>query len=95
MPVLLLLLAGAVCLLPLAEGRLLKQDPFTVATSRGQQPAGVWAMTGQDAEAGAASTSKGIEYNAGDVVAAGDGVPGPLSQGAATDGIRAQTRSCQ
>lgn len=70
---------------------MLKQEPFSMASSTGQQPAGVWAVTNHDAEAGAGSQAKGVRYNAGSIITAGDGAPGPLAQGVATENAR--TRS--
>jgi hypothetical protein len=60
---------------------MLKQEPVTFTSSKGQQPAGYWAITGHDAEAGAASGAKGIRYNSGTIHMAGDGAPGPLAMG--------------
>jgi hypothetical protein len=74
--------AGLVCL---ADGRTLKQDPYTVTSSKGHQPAGIWARTGHDAEVGAASGAKGVRYNDGQITLSGDGTPGPLALGSASD----------
>jgi hypothetical protein len=60
---------------------MLKQEPLTFTNVKGQQPAGQWAITGHDAEAGAASGAKGIRYNSGTIHMAGDGAPGPLAMG--------------
>lgn len=51
---------------------------------KGDQPAGIWAVTGHDAEAGAASAAKGVRYNEGQIQMAGEGAPGPLAQGIAS-----------
>lgn len=67
----------------LVQARLLKQDPVSFTDIQGQQPAGQWAITGHEAEAGAASGAKGVRYNDVSVQVAGDGTPGPLSLGVA------------
>lgn len=72
--------AGNVCL---TQARLLRQDPKSFTDVAGQQPAGQWAITGHEAEAGAASGAKGIRYNDGVIHMAGDGAPGPLALGVA------------
>jgi hypothetical protein len=51
---------------------------------KGDQPAGIWAVTGHDAEAGGASAAKGVRYNEGKIQVAGEGAPGPLAQGIAS-----------
>lgn len=54
---------------------------MTLTTVKGDQPLGTYALTGHDAESGAASGAKGVRYNEGWVGMAGDGAPGPLALG--------------
>lgn len=87
----LLLHAAALCL---TEGRVLKQDPASMVNVRGDQPAGMWAVTGHDAEAGAASAAKGVRYNEGKILVAGEGAPGPLALGIASSTQTASGEVC-
>lgn len=62
-----------------SSARLLQQDPVAIAKYKGQQPAGLYAMTGENAEAGAGSNVKGARYNSGIIQTTGDAAAGPVS----------------
>lgn len=66
---------------------------MTLATWKGQQPLGYWASTGHDAEAGAGSSAQGVRYNKGEIIKAGDGIPGPIAQ-TATDRTGTRSGAC-
>ncbi|KAF6264006.1 hypothetical protein COO60DRAFT_1634693 [Scenedesmus sp. NREL 46B-D3] len=69
------------CTAALSQGaRLLRQDPSTCTTTKGQIPSGFYAMAGT-AEAGASGSSKGVRYNAGSITTSGE-IPAPTSLGA-------------
>eukprot|EP00775_Hariotina_reticulata_P002383 gene2383-2687_t len=70
--------------LPIAAARRLQQNPATYVSIKGQQPGGFYAV-GDKAEASAAASSRGIRYNNGRVIIAGDGYPGARSSSTTGD----------
>jgi len=71
------------------EGRLLKQA--TYITLKGQQPSGLYSIT-DNAQAAAAGALRGIRYNGGRAIIAGEAYPGARSQGMTQFGARALVR---
>eukprot|EP00775_Hariotina_reticulata_P002384 gene2384-2688_t len=70
------------------EGRLLKQA--TYITLKGQQPSGLYSVT-DFSQAAAAGASRGIRYNGGRAIIAGEAYPGARSQSMTQFGARAQS----
>jgi len=84
LPCLLLTDAGALAV----EGRLLRQA--TYVTLRGHQPNGMYSVS-DHAQAAAGGASRGIRYNGGRTIIAGDGYPSARSQAMTQFGARAQS----